>query len=198
VGAAPVRGTVTDRMLIGWTLVVSAVPDYLIILLAWIYFTLHLGWFPDIGYVSPFVNPIATVHGMLLPWLVMGFTGCSGYARFTRGQMVETLSEDYIRTAHAKGLGQSKVLFKHALRAAIVPVVTIFGLDFAFLLGGVIFTERIFGIDGIGSWSLSAIASPMDLQVLSATVLLSAVAIVVANLLVDVIYGILDPRVVVA
>ena len=134
----------------------------------------------------------------MLPWLVIGLTNCTSYARFTRGQMVETLNEDFIRTAMSKGVRTNTVLFKHALRAAIVPVVTIFGLDFATLLAGTIFTERIFDIDGIGKWSLDALSTPIDLQVISAGVLVSSILIVVANLLVDIFYSFLDPRVSVA
>jgi peptide/nickel transport system permease protein len=112
--------------------------------------------------------------------------------------MVETLNEDYIRTASAKGMRTTRVLYKHALRAAIVPVMTIFGLDFAFLLGGTIFIEQIFSINGIGYWGLRALSTPIDINVVSATVLVGAVLIVVANLLVDVFYGFLDPRVTVS
>jgi len=133
-----------------------------------------------------------------LPWLVLGATSLTDYARFTRGQVVETLGEDFIRTARAKGVRPTKVLFRHALRAAIVPVITIFGLDFASLLSGTIFIEQIFGIDGIGHWGLQALTTPIDLNVISATVLVGAVLVVVANLVVDVVYGFLDPRVTVA
>jgi peptide/nickel transport system permease protein len=196
--AARWRGTPLDRILVGSSLVVSAIPDYLIILLSWIYLSLRLGLFPDTGYYPITENPAKTVTYMMLPWLVIGLTGCTDYARFTRGQMVETLSEDYLRTAQAKGVRRSKLLFKHGLRAAIVPVVTIFGIDFASLLAGTIFTERIFGIDGIGNWGLTALSTPIDLNVVSATVLVGAVLVVVANLAVDIVYGFLDPRVAVA
>jgi peptide/nickel transport system permease protein len=130
--------------------------------------------------------------------MVLALAYCTQYARFTRGQMVETLGEDYIRTAQAKGVRTNKVLFKHALRAAIVPVITIFGLDFAALLAGTIFTERIFSIDGVGNWGLQALSTPIDLQVIEATALLLAVAVVLANLLVDILYSFLDPRVSIA
>jgi peptide/nickel transport system permease protein len=196
--AARWRGSALDRLLVGSSLVVSAVPDYLIFLLAWIYLSLQLGIFPNTGYVSPFHDPVKTVTWMALPWLAIGLTNCTDYARYTRGQMVETLNEDYIRTAMAKGLATNRVLFKHALRAAIVPVITIFGLDFATLLSGTIFAERIFDIDGIGNWGLTALSTPIDLQVVSATVLVAAALVVFANLLVDVLYGFLDPRVSVA
>ena len=193
--AARWRGTTLDRSLVGSSLVVSAIPDYLIILMAWIFLSLRWQLFPNIGYYPITHDPIKTVTWMMLPWLVLGFTGLTDYARFTRGQMVETLGEDYIRTAMAKGARPSRVLFRHALRAAVVPVITIFGLDFAGLLSGTIFIEQIFGIDGIGRWGLQALQTPMDINVISATVLVGAILVVLANLIVDIIYSFLDPRV---
>jgi peptide/nickel transport system permease protein len=193
--AALWRGSAADRFLVGSTLVVSAIPFYVICLLSWIYLSLQMQIFPNTGYYPITEDPWKTIEYMMLPWLVLGLTGCTGYARFTRGQMVETLHEDFIRTAQAKGVRTSKLLFKHALRAAIVPVITIFGLDFAFLLGGTIFIEQIFSINGIGYWGLRALTTPIDINVVSATVLIGAVLIVVANLLVDVFYAFLDPRV---
>ena len=163
--------------------------------MAWIFFSLRWGIFPDVGYYPITQNPAKTVAWMALPWLVLGVTNLTDYARFTRGQMVETLGEDYIRTAQAKGVRTSRVLFKHALRAAIVPVITIFGLDFATLLSGTIFIEQIFSIDGIGHWGLQALYTPIDVNVISATVLVGAILIVVANLIVDIVYSFLDPRV---
>jgi peptide/nickel transport system permease protein len=193
--AARWRGTAADRLLVGSTLIVSSIPFYLVALLAWIYLSLQLKIFPNTEYYPITQNPAKTVAYMALPWLVLGLTNCTQYARFTRGQMVETLNEDYIRTAQAKGVKTNKVLFKHALRAAIVPVITIFGLDFATLLAGTIFLERIFSIDGIGNWSINALHTPIDLPVISASVLVSAILVVTANLLVDILYSFLDPRV---
>ena len=192
--AALWRGSAADRLLVGGSLVVSAIPFYIVALLAWIYLTLQLKVFPTTGYYPITHNPARTVAWMMLPWLVIGLTSCTQYARFTRAQVVETLAEDYIRTAMSKGVPAHRVLFKHALRAAIVPVTTIFGLNFAALLAGTIFTERIFEIDGIGKWSLDALQTPIDLQVVSATVLVSAILVVLANLLVDIFYSFLDPR----
>jgi peptide/nickel transport system permease protein len=196
--AARWRGTVLDRFLVGGSLVWSAIPDYVIILLAWVYFSLRWHLFPNVGYYPISDNPLKTISWMMLPWLVLGFTSITDYARFTRGQMVETLGEDYIRTAKAKGVRTVRVLFRHALRAAIVPVITIFGLDFAGLLSGTVFIEQIFGIDGIGRWGLQSLKTPIDLGVLSTVVLVGAVLVVIANLIVDIIYGFLDPRVSVA
>jgi len=131
---------------------------------------------------------------MLLAWLVLGVTFATDYARFSRGSMVEALSEDFVRTARAKGLSERRTVLRHALRAALVPVVTIFGLDLAELLGGTVFLERIFDIQGIGITALDALGTK-DLPIISATILISAFLIVVANVLVDVVYSLVDPRV---
>lgn len=193
--AAKYRGTTADRLLVGGSLVVSSIPYYLFALLAWIYLTLQWSIFPATGYHPITANPAAWAAGLLLPWLVLGLTGSTQYARFTRGSMVETLGDDYIRTATAKGLKNNRVVFKHGLRAAIVPIVTIFGLDFATLLAGTVFTEQIFDIDGVGRWAIDAITAPQDFPVITATVLVSSILVVMANLLVDIVYSFLDPRV---
>ena len=196
--AARYRGTFVDRALVTSTLVVSAIPYYLIALLAWIFLTQKYGVFPNTEYVPLFddgINVIGWAGALLLPWLVLGLTNATAYSRYTRGQMVETLGEDYIRTAVAKGQKENTVVFRHALRAAIIPVVTIFGLDFAALLGGTIVTEFIFDIEGMGRWALGAVIGTVDIPVVLATVLVSATFIVVSNLVVDVVYSFLDPRV---
>lgn len=191
--AARRRGSAADRALVSGSLLLSSIPYYIVALLAWLYLVNQFKIFPESTYVPFTENPAKWFLALLLPWLVIGITNSTQYARFSRGTMVETLGEDYVRTAAAKGLPENKVVFKHGLRAAIVPIVTIFGLDFAALLSGTIFTEQIFGIDGIGRWGLTAI--PVDFPVISATVLVSAVLIVLANLIVDVVYSFLDPRV---
>ncbi len=194
--AAKRRGSATDRLLVSSSLVVSSIPYYLFCLLAYIFFVLKTPNFDETGYLPITEGVGAWFLAMLLPWLALGLFSSSSYARFTRGQMVETLGEAYIRTASAKGLGGNKVVFGHALRAAIVPIVTIFGLDFAALLGGTIFTEKIFQINGIGLWALDAVTRPpLDFPVVIAAVLVVAVIITLANLVVDIVYGFLDPRV---
>lgn len=193
--AAKYRGTLSDRLLVSSTLVVSSIPYYLVALLAWIFFTQQWPIFEDTKYHPITHNPAAWMWGLLLPWLVLGLTNATQYSRFTRGQMVETLGDDFIRTATAKGVKANTVVFKHALRAAIIPVVTIFGLDFGTLLGGTVFTERIFDIDGVGQWGLRALGNPSDIPVVTATVLVAAFFIIVSNLIVDLVYSILDPRV---
>lgn len=193
--AARWRGTVGDRLLVSTSLLISAIPYYLVALLGWIFLTLQWQVFPETGYFGWFDHPAKTFAGLLLPCLVMGIASAPNYSRFTRGQMVETMGEDFVRTSSAKGLSNRTVIFKHALRAAIVPVVTIFGLEFGALLAGTIFTERIFDIDGIGQWGLNAVQAPMDLPVLVATVMVGAFFIILSNLVVDIVYGFLDPRV---
>jgi peptide/nickel transport system permease protein len=191
--AARYRNTIGDKLLVSSTLIVSAVPYYVVALLAWIFLTQKWAVF-DTAY-HPFLdNPATWFAGMLLPWLVLGLTNATSYSRFTRGQMIETIGEDYIRTAVAKGQKTNVVIFKHALRAAIIPVVTIFGLDFGTLLGGTIFTEFIFRIDGMGRWGLEAITAP-DIPVVTATVLVAAFFIIMSNLVVDLVYSVIDPRV---
>ena len=124
---------------------------------------------------------------------MLGVTSSTQYARYSRASMIDSLGEDYVRTATAKGVSENKAVFKHGLRAAIVPIVTIFGIDFAFLLSGTVFTEKIFQIDGVGNFAINAI--PNDFPVIAATVLVAAVLIVIANLVVDILYSMLDPRV---
>lgn len=192
--AARRRGTVADKALVATTLVFSSVPYYLVALLSFLLLTLSTSYFPDVRYVSPFENPVSWVSGLLLVWLVMGVYGATSYTRYSRGAMVESLGEDFVRTAKAKGLRSRTVVFKHALRAALVPVVTIFGIDVAFLLSGTVFTEAIFDLEGIGKWGIDAV-DIKDLPVVQATALVLAVSVVLMNVIVDIIYSVLDPRV---
>lgn len=196
VAAARRRGTFADKALVSSFLFVSSVPYYLFALLAWLHFTLiwNVPILGSSGYTPLLDNPWDWFTGLLLPWLCLGIFGCTQYTRYTRGAMVETLSEDYIRTARAKGLGTRKVVYRHGLRAALVPVITIFGIDLGVLLAGTIFTEYIFEIQGIGRWALNA-TYVLDLPVVSAAVLFAAIIMVVSNILVDVVYSALDPRV---
>jgi peptide/nickel transport system permease protein len=192
--AARWRGTVVDKGLVTFSLLISSLPYYLVLLLAWIYLYAIKGWFPVPNYTSPFDNPINWAKGLCLAWLILGITNSTQYARFSRGYMVEALGEDYVRSATAKGVSRNMAVFKHALRVAIVPVVTIFGLDFATLLSGTVFTEKILGINGIGVLAINSIQN-YDFPIISATVLIAAILIVLGNLLVDILYSFLDPRV---
>jgi peptide/nickel transport system permease protein len=196
VAAARRRGSVADKALVSSFLTLSSIPYYLFALLTWLYLTVifEIPIFSNTGY-HPFTeNPWSWFTGMFLAWMALGVFGCTQYTRYTRGAMVEALNEDYIRTAKAKGLPARTVVYRHGLRAALVPVVTIFGIDFGILLSGTIFTERIFEIDGIGFWGLEAVRA-RDLPVVAATALFGATVIIISNIIVDMVYSILDPRV---
>lgn len=191
--AALRRGTAADRALVSTTLFVSSIPFYLFALLVMLYLCIVYDLF-DRGYVALTEHPFQWFMHLVLPWLVLGIYQSTSYTRYSRGAMVEAMGEDYIRTARAKGVAPRHVVVRHGLRAALVPVVTIFGLDFAFLLAGTIFLEKIFDIQGIGLWGLDA-TYDKDLPVVQATVLFGSIMIVLANLIVDLVYSVLDPRV---
>jgi peptide/nickel transport system permease protein len=193
--AARRRGTPADKGVVGASLIINAVPYYILALVSYLYLVSAWGVFPESGYYGPFEEgPIDWMKGLMLPWLILGLAYSTQYARFGRGSMIEALNEDFVRTAKAKGLSERRVTFKHGFRAAVVPIVTIFGLDFASLLAGTIFTERVFGVPGIGLAALDAIGTK-DLPVIQATVLIAATFIVVANIVVDILYSVIDPRV---
>jgi peptide/nickel transport system permease protein len=151
----------------------------------------RLGWFPVSGYGKPGLDRL---WHLFLPALTLAVSGIAYYARLMRSEMIEVLEEDYIRTARAKGVPHRRVIFRHALRNALVPVVTLIGLDLGVLMGGAIVTEYIFGWPGIGREAVNGILN-IDLPLVLGVVLFSAVAILVANLVVDVVYALLDPRV---
>jgi peptide/nickel transport system permease protein len=129
-----------------------------------------------------------------LPWFVLAASFAAFYARLLRSNLIETMSEDYIRTARAKGLSERRVIVRHGLRAAITPIITVLGLDIGLLLGGAILTETVFNIPGIGRLAYEGIINA-DLPVIQGTVLFGALFIVVANLVVDIVYAFVDPRV---
>ena len=149
---------------------------------------------PNVHYVGITSNPLTWARNMLLPWISLAFLYAALYARLTRAGMLETLGEDYIRTARAKGLGERRVIGRHALRAALTPIVTIFGLDLGQLLGGAILTEYTFGFVGVGKLSVDAIFR-QDLPVIMGVTLFAAFFIIIANLIVDILYAFVDPRV---
>ena len=131
---------------------------------------------------------------MILPWITVALVSAAAYTRLTRTSMLEVLGEDYIRTARSKGISERRVVVRHGLRSALTPVITQFGIDVATLLGGVIVTETVFSIDGIGRTAVVAITQ-QDQPVIIGIVLLGTAAVVVANILVDIGYAVLDPRV---
>jgi peptide/nickel transport system permease protein len=146
------------------------------------------------GYEGPTQSIVGWVGHMILPWITLATVSAAVYSRLTRGSLLDTLGEDYIRTARAKGLSERRVVFKHAVRAALTPVVSQLGVDVGTLLGGVVVTETVFGIGGIGQDSVTAIVQG-NLPVIIGFVLIAALFVVVANIIVDIVYAILDPRV---
>jgi len=192
--AAKRRGTTGDRALVTTSLVISSIPYYIVALMVALYFTIFYSVLPRGGWTSPFDSPGKWFTGLITPWLVLGLVNTTQYVRYSRGSMVETLSEDFIRTARAKGLSDRVVTYKHALRAGLIPVITIFGLDVAGMLAGAIFTERIFDLPGLGNLVLASLNN-YDLPVIMGTVLVASVFLVAANLVVDIVYSLIDPRV---
>lgn len=146
------------------------------------------------GYVSVLDNPVKWFMYFILPWVTLAIAYAALYTRFTRAAVLDTLGEDYIRTARAKGVKERTVLFKHTLRAVLAPIVTMAGLDFAGLIGGAIITETIFNLPGLARLTLRSVYE-FDLPVVLATTILAAVIVIVMNLIVDMLYAVLDPRV---
>ena len=157
-------------------------------------FAVKLDWFPAAGYVAPSENLGQFFYRLVLPMLATGLVVISLIARMTRATMLEVLNEDYIRTARSKGLADSKVLIAHALRNAILPIVTVIGISLALLLGGVVVTENVFAIPGMGRLLVNAI-SHRDYPVIQGTVLVFAAIIATVNLLIDLSYAVFDPRI---
>jgi len=192
--AALRRGKWQDRTIMGVSLIGYSFPSFFIGLLLVFFIQIKWGLIGFEGYV-PFVqDPAAWFRGFILPWTALALISAAFYARLTRNQMLETMGEDYIRTARAKGLTERVVIGRHALRAGLTPIVTAAGLDLATLLGGAIIIERIFNLNGIGNLAITSVTDA-DLPVITGTVLLAATFVIVANLVVDVLYAVIDPRV---
>ena len=151
-------------------------------------------FFPFHGYVPITTNPGQWFEYLILPWLTLALVTSATYTRLTRGSMLDTLGEDYIRTARSKGMSENRVITKHALRASLTPVVTLAGLDIGTALGGAVITETLFGIPGLG-WTVIQAINQQDLPIIMGIVILAAAFVVVANLIVDILYAVLDPRV---
>jgi peptide/nickel transport system permease protein len=192
--AALFRGRFLDRLLVGLSLVFYSFPAFFIALLAYNYLSTQWQIFAVPEYVSLRTDPYKWFLGLRLPWLTLASLYAAGYVRLTRAYMLETMGEDYLRTARAKGLPERVVVMKHTLRAALTPIVTVAGLDLGGLLAGAAITETVFNFQGLGRTTVQAV-STFDLPVIVGVVLVGAAFIIVANLVVDVLYGVIDPRV---
>ena len=194
IAAAKHHGKWQDRTIMSVSLIGYSLPVFFIGLLLLIFVIVRWNLLPYPDYESPFDDPVAFFQTMLLPWVTLAILYSAYYARLTRSQLLETMGEDYIRTARAKGLPERVVFRKHAFRAGLTPIVTSAGLDLAGLLGGAVITEYIFSLPGLGRLAIGAVTE-YDLPTITATVLVAAVFVIVANLVVDILYAAIDPRV---
>jgi peptide/nickel transport system permease protein len=192
--AALKRGKWQDRTIMGAALVGYSFPSFFIALLLIFFIQIKFGLVGFHSYVPIYDSPGEWFKAFILPWIAIALLYAAFYSRLTRNQMLETLGEDYIRTARAKGLPERTVIGRHALRAGLSPIVTAAGLDLAGLLGGAIVIEPIFALPGMGRLSLDAVTTT-DLPVITGTVLVAAFFVIVANLVVDLLYAVIDPRV---
>ena len=192
--AAWKAGTWTDRIIMIFAVLGFSVPVFVIAYaLMWV-FSLKLGWFPVQGYKSIADGFGPFLHSIALPTVALGVIYVALMARITRASMLETLQEDYIRTARAKGVDNRAVLIRHALRNASVPIVTIIGIGIALLIGGVVVTESVFNIPGLGRLTIDAVLR-RDYPVIQGVILVFSAAYVIVNLLIDLSYTVLDPRI---
>lgn len=189
------RGHWQDRAGMLFALVGVSVPTFWLGLVMLYIFWYKLGWFPGSNITPGQSIWDAVLEGkFILPWITIAVTSAAFYTRMVRGNMIETSSEDYIRTARSKGLSEGKVVYKHTLRASLTPVVTMLGLDIGFMLGGAVITETVFALPGLGKYAIDSIYQN-NMPGTMAVTIISAIFIVVANLIVDVVYAFLDPRV---
>lgn len=176
-----------------------AVPNFFFGLIAIYIFSINLGWFPAQGTVSSsgvsgFQEWVDRLHHLVLPGLTLGLAGTATYMRYMRSEVLDVLGSDYIRTARAKGMTDRNVLYKHTLRNALIPIITLMGFEFGVLLSGAVITEQVFNYPGLGTLFINAITN-RDYPVIMAINLILGVAILIGNLLADIFYSIVDPRI---
>jgi len=187
--------SVWDRLALGFAIFfISAPVFWLGLVLLWV-FWYKLGVAAGTGYFPPGQYGLLTwLDHMILPWFTLALLYAGWYARMTRGAVLDTLRQDYVRTAQAKGLGEARILLRHVLRACLTPILTMFGMDLAALVSGTVIVEVVFNLNGLGQWVVVSVNSDDIPSVLAVTVL-AALAVMVANLIVDILYAYVDPRV---
>jgi peptide/nickel transport system permease protein len=171
-----------------------SVPDFFLATMLLYVLSVWVGWLPDFGYTPPWEDPWANIQAFIFPSLIVGYRFSAISARMTRSAMLEVLRQDYVRTARAKGLVERVIIFKHALRNALIPVITIMGSQLTFLLGGLVIIEVVFSLPGVGTLGFEAI-QVRDYPVVQGVVFFTAILFITANLLVDLSYAIIDPRI---
>jgi len=192
--AALKRGKWQDRFATGFSVVGVSFPTFFLGLMFTMIFIIWTGLFSFPRYAGITEDAGRWLSSLILPWFVLAIVSAATYVRMTRNGMLEVMNEEFVRLGIAKGLPRRRLIVRYVMRAALVPIVTIAGLDFAFLLGGALVTESIFNLPGLGKLTLAAVVNS-DLPILVATTMVAAVFIVVANTIVDILYGYLDPRV---
>lgn len=192
--AAKRHGSIVDRLVMGFSVMGFSVPVFVIGYSLIYVFASELRWFPTTGYRRIHDGAGPWAYYLVLPTLTLSVVYIALIARMTRTSMLEVLSEDYVRTARAKGQIERKVLFRHALRNAAVPIVTVIGLGIALLIGGVVVTESVYSIPGLGRLTVEAVLA-RDFPVIQAVILMFSFVYVLINLLVDLVYSLLDPRI---
>jgi peptide/nickel transport system permease protein len=192
--AALRRNSFVDTVATVLAMVGVAVPNFWLGVMCILFFSVTLGWLPVSGYVGPLEDPWLSLQHMVLPAITLGTAIAAEVTRMTRSSLLEVLDRDYILTARAKGLGERSVILAHALKNALIPVVTIVGLQMGRLFGGAVVTESIFAVPGLGTLLVSGIFS-RDFPIVQAVVLVMALAVLSCNLIVDLLYTWLDPRI---
>lgn len=192
--AAVRRGSLIDRFATGFAMVGLAMPSFCLGILLILLFSLSLGWLPPSGWRDPFRESGQSIRFMVLPALTLGIAYAATITRQVRASVLAVLGQDYVRTARAKGLGERPLVLRHALRNALIPVVTVFGLMIGNLLGGTVITETIFAIPGVGRTGVDAIFS-RDYPIVQGVMLMIALIVLGLSLLVDLVYAIVDPRI---
>ena len=188
------RNTSIDRLGTLFTVVGICMPNFLIALLLIFLFGVTLRWLPISGYTDPLEEPLAGLRSLLLPAVTLGLTLAAVVARTLRSSMLEALAEDYVRTARAKGLSEGAIIRGHVLRNALIPVVTVVGLQLGTLIGGAVITEYVFALPGVGRLVVDAVFA-RDYPLVQGVVLLIALGYILSNLAVDLLYGWIDPRI---
>jgi peptide/nickel transport system permease protein len=194
VWAAVRRGTWVDHLVQVFSVAGLATPSFWLGILLLLFLLTVFRWLPPMTFTPLWVDPVANLSQLIWPALAVGYRYSAVATRMTRSAMLEVLREDYVRTAWAKGLAERAVVVRHALRNALLPVVTVVGLEFAFLLGGLVVTEQVFNLNGIGKLFVDAI-SRRDYTLIQGLMLLVASAYVLVNVLLDLVYARLDPRI---
>lgn len=189
------RGRTAERVLTGLTLAGNAVPVFVIGLLLLIVFCAVLRWLPFPSYVPLTTDPQQWFWGLLLPWVSLAAVESAKYARLTRSSMLETLAEDHIRTFRAYGVSERRLVARHALRAALTPVIALSALDLGTMFGSAVLTESLFGLPGLGHLLVTSVAA-VDLPVVVGVVMVTGFCVVLANAAADVLYAVADRRVV--